>query len=279
MINKYFLKIYRFIFSRKLFFKINYHFFRLNMRGLGLLNSEGERITGEEYFIKWISKNINLKIIMDIGANTGNYSILINKYSPSAIIFAYEPHPDTFNLLKSNTNNISNINIYNLGLDKKRGKSELWDFANDSNLKHSQPTSTLASQYKEVVEGFHKQKSMKYTIYTTSINHEFNKHNLRKIDLIQIDTEGSEFKILNSAKNLLQKNKIRVVQFEFNEMNVYSRVFMKDYFDLFDNYKLFRLLPNELLPLGDYKPDVHELFAFQNIIAINKNEKELLKKI
>lgn len=279
MIYPYFIKLYRFVFARKSFYKVNYHINRLSLRGMGILNSEGEEVTGEYFFIRWLSVNANIRTVFDIGANTGNYSILLNNNIPNIHIFAYEPHPETFKILKKNTKKLTNIKIYNLGLDNKVGDSVLWDFSEDSELKSTQPTSTLASNYKNVIEDFHNQKSMKYKIKTTTIEKEFKTNKLKKIDLIQIDTEGSELKILENAKNLIKNNKIRIIQFEFNEMNVYSNVFMKNYFDLLKNYNLYRLLPNGFLPLGEYKPDKHEIFAFQNIVAINKKDKELLTKI
>ena len=47
---------------------------------------------------------------------------------------------------------------------------------------------------------------------------------------------------------------------------------MKDFFDIFkDQYSLYRLLPNQLLPLKEYNPTMHEYYGYQNIVAlINK---------
>ena len=52
---------------------------------------------------------------------------------------------------------------------------------------------------------------------------------LERLNLLKIDAEGNEYKILLGAKQALQANIIDVIQFEFNEMNVISRVFMKDF--------------------------------------------------
>jgi len=38
---------------------------------------------------------------------------------------------------------------------------------------------------------------------------------LEKIDYLKIDTEGAEYKILSGARNLLQKQKITFIQFEY----------------------------------------------------------------
>src|SRR6185436_3522307 len=88
------------------------------------------------------------------------------------------------------------------------------------------------------------------------------------VDFLKIDTEGNELKVLKGAQSLLQKNAIRAIQFEFNEMNVVSRVFLRDFYDILAGYTFYRLLPDGLLPLGRYSAR-NEIFAFQNIFAVN----------
>jgi hypothetical protein len=54
-------------------------------------------------------------------------------------------------------------------------------------------------------------------------------------------------------------------------MNIISRVFFKDFFDVLPNYIFYRLLPGgKLLEIKEYSPLNCEIFAFQNIIAILK---------
>ena len=65
------------------------------------------------------------------------------------------------------------------------------------------------------------------------------------------------------------------IQFEFNEMNIESRVFMKDFFNILPEYDFFRLLPDGYIPLGNINtyrnPLTLELFAMQNIVAIQNS--------
>ena len=73
------------------------------------------------------------------------------------------------------------------------------------------------------------------------------------------------------AQKLLAGKSIRLIQFEFNEMNVISRNYMRDFLELLSNYQLHRLLPDGLLPLNNCVLDT-ELFGFQNILAIQMKE-------
>ena len=92
---------------------------------------------------------------------------------------------------------------------------------------------------------------------------------IQSIDFLKIDTEGHDYDVLAGARQLLVSNRINVIQFEFNKMNVVSRIFFKDFFNLLENYRLFRMLKDGLIPIGHYRPGKCEFFAYQNIVAIN----------
>lgn len=68
--------------------------------------------------------------------------------------------------------------------------------------------------------------------------------------------------------NAIANRKIKAIHFEFNEMNVHSRAFFRDFWNLLDGYRFYRLLPNEMLEIKTYHPLYCEVFAYQNIVAI-----------
>jgi hypothetical protein len=74
--------------------------------------------------------------------------------------------------------------------------------------------------------------------------------------------------VLKGASNLLREGRISAIQFEFNEMNIVSRVFLKDFNELIPNCRFYRLLRHGLGPLDPYSPLACEVFAFQNIVAL-----------
>ena len=69
--------------------------------------------------------------------------------------------------------------------------------------------------------------------------------NLPNISLLKIDTEGHELPVFRDALESIRANKIDAIKFEFNEMNVISPAFFKDFFNLLNNYLLIRLPPME----------------------------------
>lgn len=241
--------------------------YKLSLRGIGVLNSEGSEVTGEKFFLEQLWLTSKIKTIVDVGANTEAYGADV---FPRATIYAFEPHPNTFRLLSENTKKLghTNVRLINKGLSNKKGVLQLWDFADDAELKETQPTSTLASFDKSVIEKLHGQKAQPVRVSVDTLDAFAARTALRKIDLLKIDTEGHELQVLLGATKLLRHNKIGIVQFEFNEMNAFTGARMKDFYDLLPNHTFYRLMPNGMFPLGLYRPVTHEVFGFQNVIAL-----------
>jgi hypothetical protein len=53
-------------------------------------------------------------------------------------------------------------------------------------------------------------------------------------------------------------------------MNVSSRTYFRDFWNLLPNYNFYRLLPDGMVKIERYSPVFCEIFAYQNIVAILK---------
>jgi hypothetical protein len=137
----------------------------------------------------------------------------------------------------------------------------LYDYAESEGTEH-------ASLHAGVIEQLHKGTSDGRVVDVIDLDTFATEHDIPLIHLLKIDTEGHELEVLKGSLKLLRENRIRAIQFEFNEMNVASRVFAKDFYDLLPNYRFYRMLRDGLVPLGCYSPLWCELFAFQNIVAL-----------
>ncbi|NCO12227.1 MAG: FkbM family methyltransferase [Candidatus Pacebacteria bacterium CG_4_10_14_3_um_filter_34_15] len=271
--NILFFKFYRWIFCRPFFYKFNNHLFKLSLRGLGVLNSEVASATGEDYLLEYLSRKWNPKIIIDVGSNTDAYG---HKFFPGAKIFAIEPHPQTFKKLKTKFKGISRVKKFNFAMSNQNGQAKLWDFAENTELKRTQPTSQLSSLNRDVIIKIHGQKAQGFKVQKMTLDSFALQQKLAKIDFLKIDTEGHEFQVLQGAKQLLADKKIDIIQFEFNEMNVISGSFLRDFMQILPGHKFFRLMPRGLYSLDDYRPLTHELFGFQNILAVPDDKLDLI---
>lgn len=250
---------YRVIFARSIFYKLNKLLYSLSLKGLGVLNFESDLVSGEDWFINRYVANVDKGIILDVGANVGNYSIKIRRSNSSVEIFCFEPHPLNFEKLQYNTAQ-SNMNHFNVGVGSVAGKLTLYDYANNDGSSH-------ASLYKEVIEEIHKQKSVEHEVEVITLDEFAKKYGIKEVHLLKIDTEGHELAVLKGFEGLIRAGKVNLIHFEFNEMNVASRVFFKDFWDFLPNYDFYRMLPDGLVPIKNYSPVFCEIFAYQNIVA------------
>lgn len=264
------ISIYRFFFLKKFLFKFNKLLFKLSLRGLGILNFESDRLSGECAFIKKISKILNNSIVVDVGANIGGYSDNVISLAPNVKIYAFEPHPTTFKKLEIQANEHKYIAL-NAACSDVEGKLKLYDYQAQGGTSH-------ASLYEEVFSKIHKGISEIWEVDVTTIDEFVKLYKIPKISLLKIDTEGNELKVLQGAKQTIAEKKVDIIHFEFNEMNVVSGVFLKNIYEALNDYFFYRMLPNSLVNLGEYCPIEWEIFAYQNIVAIRKDSIAELKR-
>jgi FkbM family methyltransferase len=230
---------------------------------MGILNYESKLDSGETFFIKKYLKSKDTKVIFDVGANIGDYSRIIITEAPNSILYSFEPHPVHFAALSEVAKKYK-FQAINVGCGDEKGKTKIYDYRDKNSSGH-------ASLYKNVIEVVHFSPAREYEIEITTIDDFVREHDIKQIDFLKIDTEGHELAVLKGAKEALSNGIIKMIQFEFNDMNIVSRTFFQDFKEVLKGYSLHRMLPDGLVPMKPYLGGrrVHyELFAYQNIVAI-----------
>ena len=203
-------------------------------------------------------------VFFDVGANVGNYSIALREFFSNASIYAFEPVEQTFKMLNANMSG-QNIQLFNLGLGEKKGTGKIFNTIDNADTE-------VASIYEDVFVGIFKSEadvvSVDFEMDTIDLFCETN--DIKNIDFLKIDVEGHELSVLKGAKNMLKNKNIKIVQFEFNSHNVYSRVFLRDFYLLLEDFEFFRIIKNGIVKLGPYS-HANEIFVHQNFVAIQKN--------
>lgn len=253
-------RLYRFLFARKFSYKFNRFVYNLALRGLGILNCEAGRVTGEDWFLRNYLSGKENATVFDIGANVGVYSQTVMEIEPSTRLYAFEPNPEAFSKLKEMSERYG-FTAFNFGCGNKQGKRKLYDYADLNGSPH-------ASLYREVIEEMHGSKSSDQMVEIVRLDDLVSQLNLDQVDLLKVDTEGHELDVLKGFKTFIKGGKVKAISFEFNEMNVASRTFFKDFYDFLVDYNLFRVLPRGLMPIERYRPVLCEIFAYQNIVAL-----------
>lgn len=263
MLGNIFYRSYSFLFARKIFTRFNTILFNASLRGMGILNYHTMKESGEIFFLNKFCRYADDPVIIDVGSNTGMYATHLKRLNPNATIYAFEPHPRTFEQLQQ-TSRLHHFNAYPLACGTKTGSQKFYDYNNNEGSEH-------ASLYKEVIEAIHHQPASEWDVNMITLDDFINEKCIHRIHLLKIDTEGHELPVLQGAKKTLKENRIDIIHFEFNEMNVISRTFFKDFFDLLGNYSFYRLVRDGFVPIRNYQPLACELFAYQNIITIRND--------
>lgn len=256
---------YRFLFARTAFHGLNSFVYWCSLRGLGIMNYENDRVSGEEFLLRRVLAGRTAPVVLDVGANEGRYARSVCRASPDARVYAFEPHPATYRKLVAAMAQVdaAGFRPVNAAVGMHGGSVELYDYRDEDGSSH-------ASVHRDVIEGIHGAESVAHRVPMLSLDDFAAEQGLGRIDLLKIDTEGNEFAALRGFRQHIDRGLVDVIQFEFNEMNVVTRVFFKDFWDFLQGYELYRLLPKGLARIEQYAPATCEIFAFQNIVAFRK---------
>jgi FkbM family methyltransferase len=229
--------------------------------GIHKASSEG---SGEIWFIERILKDVYRNYpeltFFDIGANVGNYTQMLKNSFNSARIHAFEPLDRNYIHYCAAFKNCNDIFPNKMAL----GAEESIVTIHSSEGTHHEH----ATLYKEVLEDLlAKDQFFSEEIRMTTIDSYCIEKNISEIHFIKIDTEGHEFDILKGAQTMLKEGRIKIIQFEFNEMNIVSKIFLKDFYSLLKDFEFYRLDTESLIPLGKYN-SMNEIFQFQNLVAL-----------
>jgi FkbM family methyltransferase len=209
-------------------------------------------------FSKEIAKfNIKIPVILDVGANIGQWSLLINSNIAECEIYAFEPAKETFQILKEKTEGFSNIHALNYGCGEANGSNYLF---------YDEVKSGMASLSKRNLEHLNLNFE-EFEIVEIMRLDEIIKGLSIKPNFLKIDVEGHELAVLKGLGNHI--NDLKVIQFEFGGTDIDSRIFFQDFWLFFSNKKfsLYRLTPRGMVSVNSYL-EHDEIFVFTTYFAI-----------
>lgn len=143
-------------------------------------------------------------VVIDIGANIGVFSLYAAKEGAGKI-YAIEPLPENIRAIKQNfhTNNITDVDVSRVAISDKTGEARFY-------LDGFDPHGLLFDRNA-------KRKLKKYIrVPTETLEHFLISRNIKRVDFLKVDCEGSEGKILASTPASVWKN-IQRVALEFHD--------------------------------------------------------------
>lgn len=209
------------------------------------LSINGEYEVLETSLVKKVVKPDN--IVVDIGAHIGYYTLIFAKLvGPTGKVFAFEPDPENFSLLKKNIemNGYKNVILVQKAIADKNSKIKLY-LSEENKGDHRIYDSFDNREFVEV-------EAIKLDDYL--------KDYLDKINFIKMDIEGAEGGAILGMKNLLTQNKNIKLISEFWPIGLkrfgitaaeYLKILLTEGFNLYqineNKNKIVPITPDELL--------------------------------
>lgn len=246
-----------------------FYFFRryrtiFNKKGNTKLNTEIEM-----YLLPALMKKNS--IVFDIGANRGTYCYLMQKITSPEKIYAFEPNPREFNLLKRF---FPDIHTFNIAISSEVGRKILRIpiLKNGINI-------TTRSSVEEIIEDLYIKEYIKVDTNIDTIDNVVENLRLTKLDFMKIDVEGHEFEVLKGAKETLSKMKpILLIEIEqrhhsFPIEKIFNYIYSFDYSGFFIDKMHKECLPLKNFSIGLYQKssDQGGSIYINNFICINNN--------
>ena len=187
----YFVGVIKVDVNKSKSFKVKHHGFQIENEifWAGLTNG-----WEKESMKLWIKLCENSKIILDIGANTGIYSLVAKTINPLSKVYAFEPVKRVFTKLQQNISlNSFDILAFEKAVSNSNGTAVIYDTDTEHTLSVT-VNKNLSEPDAYVIET---------TIQTITLNSFIEEHNLPKIDLIKIDVETHEPEVIEGFSKYL----------------------------------------------------------------------------
>lgn len=184
-----------------------------------------EMFINQEYKFSSETKN---PFIIDCGSHIGLSILYFKSIYPDSGIIGFEPNPENFQILQKNIkeNKLSNVEIFNYALSNKEGKTNLHVSFNENNP-WTWGDTIVYNMWGD--RGNDKKISIKTVKLSKCIN--------KPVDLIKIDIEGYEQKVLEEIENKLHFIKEIVMEYhgtktgiKVNDYSVIKRILERNDF-------------------------------------------------
>jgi FkbM family methyltransferase len=192
-------------------------------------------------------------VCFDVGANTGQYAALLAQLVPKGSqIYSFEPSTAAFELLVRNCEGLSAVHPHRLALGAEAGSAV---------LSAPRPGDVTGSILPDETAG------SKESVPVETLDAFCEERHVSRIHYLKIDTEGTELDVLRGAHQLLAREAIDAVQWEFGAGSLQAASRLKDFLDLLPGYELHRVVGDGLYRIA-YSPKIEIYHSAANYVAL-----------
>ena len=152
----------------------------ISNHGRGYSNIRPE-LNGEVYFLGLWAKEMECRaepaMVLDVGANEGDFADLVLQKRDAVTIHCFEPNPTTAARLSRRFQHDVRVNVHNLALGENEGSITLYD-------QSGREGTGVATAIHEVFTDVYKREMAAITVPMWNIDRFMETNNIRKIDLV-----------------------------------------------------------------------------------------------
>jgi len=208
----------------------------------------------------WIQEKFSgqFKTIFDVGCNIGEWTNMVRPYQPTAEIHMFEIVPDTYNKMLRNIQIDENMIPNSFGLLDETGPIP---------MKHKTTYDALST----IVTDLRLDESEMRTGLSFTGDQYVESRQIKHIDYLKLDVEGSEGKTMKGFYNTLKEGKVSILQFEYSFICVLTKWMLIDSYKFLEplGFKLGRL-KNGSIEFHDYTL-IDENFKGPEYVAVHES--------
>jgi len=204
------------------------------------------------------------RYFVDVGANVGTWAkSFLEAMAPNGSGLLFEPSPDTANRVREVLRQYaSRVEVVEMAVGDASGEATFF----------AEPQFGECSS---LVGGFSSPEARAIKVRITTLDREIEARAIEHVDFLKVDAEGFDLRVLKGAKNALAKERIGIVQFEYNFPWAMAGSTLAEAMSFLENcgYTVFLLKADGLHRLN--YPRYGEYFGYSNYVAVSSRCKAI----
>jgi FkbM family methyltransferase len=160
------------------------------------------------------------RIVIDVGANVGQFAVASAKLFPGVLVHSFEPHPDCVLQLRRNVQSLGNVAVYPVAIGEKEGEIDFHLNAHS----HSSSVLALGENHQKAFPEAREVSTIR--VRMTTLDQILANVALSGPVLLKLDVQGYEAQVLRGCPELLQRVDYLVVEVSFKPMYQGETLFM-----------------------------------------------------
>jgi FkbM family methyltransferase len=168
----------------------------------------GTYFLSEQVIHCWEAEATHARVIFDVGANAGIFSLAALAVRPDATVHAFEPTPEIAAALRetATVNHLGRLHVHEAAVWRENGRAALRRFRGDLGTNEGMNFITATADDETAAE----------VVPTICLDRFCEDHAIDRIDLLKLDIQGGEDQALAGAARLLSRGSIGTI---FTELN------------------------------------------------------------